>query len=254
MASLSGMTGPAGTGQISDDARSLISRTLEVTESIAEAARSAGRRPEEVRLLLATKMVPVQRIVPVLATGHLLIGESRVQEVLAKAEALASYQPEIHFIGHLQANKIGPLLPHIACLQTLDSVDLGRRVQARLARTGQVLDVLVQVNVSAEVTKSGVSFAELPRLLAGLTAFDRLKVRGYMTIGLNSSDMPAVRAGYRQLTDFRDQALAGGLPGTELATELSMGMSGDYVDAIAEGATIVRLGSAVFGARPLSWK
>ena len=111
------------------------------------------------------------------------------------------------------------------------------------------LDVLVQVNVSGEASKSGLPIAEVPALLADLARLPRLRVTGYMTIGLNSPDRAAVRAGYRSLAGFRDDALARALPGAEQATELSMGMSGDFADAIAEGATMVRVGSAVFGSR-----
>jgi PLP dependent protein len=140
-------------------------------------------------------------------------------------------------------------LPHVDCVQTVDSAELGRRLDTRLEALGRRLDVLIQVNVSAEASKSGVSIAQVPALLADLAECPSLRVRGYMTIGLNSSDLSAVRVGYRALTAFRNHALARGLEGAELATELSMGMSGDFAAAIAEGATMVRIGSAVFGPR-----
>jgi pyridoxal phosphate enzyme (YggS family) len=228
----------------------MLRRLQTVRTEIAAAATAAGRHPGDVRLLLATKTQPADRIITVLAAGERLIGENRAQEVVAKAAALAPHQHELHFIGHLQANKINQLLDHISCLQTLDSLDLARKLDARLDARDRQLDVLLQVNVSAEASKSGVQPGAAAELLAALEGCPRLTVRGYMTIGLNSADRPAVRAGYRALADLRDAAVADGVPGAAGATQLSMGMSGDFADAIAEGATIVRVGSAVFGQRP----
>lgn len=227
----------------------LVSRLAAVRSGIDAAAVAAGRSPADVRLLLATKTVPAVQVLTALRAGYRLIGENRVQEVVGKAGELADEEHSTHFIGHLQTNKLNSLLPHLDCLQTLDSVELAERLQRKLTESGRTLEVFVQVNVTGEDTKSGVSPAAVPALLAGLAGCDRLTVRGYMTIGLNSPDRGAVRAGYRALAELRDTALVGGMPGAEAATELSMGMSADYPDAIAEGATMVRLGSAVFGAR-----
>jgi pyridoxal phosphate enzyme (YggS family) len=210
----------------------------------------AGRRPSDVRLLLATKTQPAERIITAITAGAMLIGENRVQEVTAKAAELAPFPHETHFIGHLQANKINQLIGHISCLQTLDSVPLARKLDERLDAGTNRLDVLIQVNVSGEPTKSGVPPERALELLAAVAQYPRLRVSGFMTIGLNSLDSAAVRAGYRTLASLRDAAITDRIPGAEGATELSMGMSGDFADAIAEGATIVRLGSAIFGERP----
>ncbi len=204
----------------------------------------------DVRLLLATKTIEPARILSVLAAGYTLIGENRVQEIVAKAPELAAVDHECHLIGHLQTNKVNQLLPHVSCVQTLDSAELARRLNARAEVLQRTLDVLIQVNVSGEPSKSGVPLGGVPALLAQVARFPALRIRGYMTIGLNSPDLPAVRAGYRALAAFRDQAVAAGLDGAEHATQLSMGMSGDFAEAIAEGATMVRVGSAVFGRRP----
>lgn len=226
-----------------------VDRLRSVREQVARATAAAGRDPDSVALMLATKTIEPARILEVIAAGQLLIGENRVQEVVAKADALAGRTHECHLIGHLQGNKVNQVLPHVTCVQTVDSVELGRRLDVRIAALDRTLDVFVQVNVSGESTKSGVGLAALPELLAGLAPLSTLRVRGYMTIGLHSADLGAVRAGYRRLTEFRDRAQAGGMPGAEQAFELSMGMSGDFVEAIAEGATMVRVGSAVFGHR-----
>jgi pyridoxal phosphate enzyme (YggS family) len=155
-----------------------------------------------------------------------------------------------HFIGHLQANKINQVIGRVDCLESLDSIELARKLDARLSARELDLEVLIQVNVSAEESKSGVAPDQALDLFAAVAALPRLVVRGFMTIGLNSTDRGAVRAGYRALAELRKSAASSGVPGAELATELSMGMSGDFADAIAEGATIVRIGSAVFGRRP----
>jgi uncharacterized pyridoxal phosphate-containing UPF0001 family protein len=132
----------------------------------------------------------------------------------------------------------------------VDSADLVERLQTRLDRMDRDLDVLIQVNVSGEPSKSGVAPDRARSLTAAVAAAGRLHLRGFMTIGLNSPDRDAVRRGYRELAAIRARAVRERWPGAEAATELSMGMSGDFADAIAEGATIVRLGSAVFGPRP----
>jgi PLP dependent protein len=224
-------------------------RLARIQSEIDDAAKVSGRAPSQVRLLLATKTQPAERIIEAITAGYPLIGENRVQEVIAKADDLVRVPHETHFIGHLQTNKINQLLGYISCLQTLDSAELARKLQARLAVRDQWLDVLIQVNVSGEASKSGVAPRAAAELLEVVAGLPRLTARGFMTIGLNSPDRSAVRAGYRVLAGLRDRAIADGVPGAELATELSMGMSGDFVDAIAEGATIVRVGSAVFGQR-----
>lgn len=231
---------------------SLLNRLHDVANRVREATTAAGRPADSVRLLLATKTIAPPVVLEAIDAGFNLIGENRAQEVVAKADELAAsgLPYECHFIGHLQRNKINQVLPHVSCIQTVDSVDLAKRLDARLASLRRRLDVLLQVNVSGEASKSGLTIAEVPALLQAVAELPQLQVTGYMTIGLNSPDVGAVRAGYRLLTTFRDEALARGLRGAEGATELSMGMSGDFADAIAEGATIVRVGSAVFGSRP----
>ncbi len=224
----------------------VLTRLEAARRRVDDAAAAAGRDPSEVRLLLATKTQPPDLILPALTAGYTLIGENRVQEVVAKAAELAVVPHETHFIGHLQANKINQLLDHIQCLETLDSPELARKLDARLAVRDRRLDVLLQVNVSGEESKSGVHPDAVGDLLAAAACCPRLIVRGFMTIGLNSEDRSAVRAGYRLLKQIQLAALAA----APCATELSMGMSGDFAEAIAEGATVVRLGSAVFGPRP----
>lgn len=221
----------------------LTDRLHQLRDRIDVAATASGRDPQDVRLLLATKTVPAERIAVALRAGFTLIGENRVQEIAGKADALQAIPHSTQLIGHLQRNKVTTVLPLIDGIHSLDSADLARRIDRRLdgeqGRRG--MDVMIQLNVSAEDSKSGVAPERAAELAAAVRGCEHLRLTGLMTIGLNSTDMVAVRSGYAQLRELRDVIVPGG--------ELSMGMSGDFEAAIAEGATVVRLGSAVFGNR-----
>lgn len=220
----------------------LLDRLAGISDRIATAATGSGRGVADVRMLLATKTQPADRIAVALRAGYTLIGENRVQEVTGKADALQSIPHTTALIGHLQRNKVAAVLPLIDSLQSLDSAELAGRLDRRLAGDDdRVLEVMVQVNVSGEPTKSGVTVEQAPALIETIAGLPRLRLTGLMTIGLNSTDLTAVRAGYRQLRQLRDRLLPG--------RELSMGMSGDFEAAIAEGATQVRIGAAAFGPR-----
>ncbi|WP_448061477.1 YggS family pyridoxal phosphate-dependent enzyme [Cellulomonas hominis] len=246
-------------------------RLDDVRARVATAEDAAGQPPGSVRLLLATKTQPAPAIRAAVAadlaagagtgagtgtaTGAtarrlVLLGENRVQELTAKAPDLADLGVELHLIGPLQSNKVNQALRWVTCVQSVDSLALAERLSRRCLDTDRELDVLVQVNVSGERTKHGVPPDAAVDLARRVAALDRLQLRGLMTVGSNSSDTDRVRAGYRLLRELRDQVLASGAPGTAGAVELSMGMSGDLELAIAEGATLVRVGTAVFGARP----
>ncbi|MEU4365021.1 YggS family pyridoxal phosphate-dependent enzyme [Promicromonospora sp. NPDC023987] len=239
---------------------SVAARLAVVRARIAAAADAAGRDPGAVRLLVATKTQTPQAVLEALAAGVDLIGENRVQELVAKAPAvadrLAAGTLEVHMIGHLQRNKINQVLATATGLETLDSLDLARSISDRCVRDGRTgdraLEVMVQVNVTGEASKSGVGPDDAVELATAVAALPGLRLTGFMTIGahLDSSAEDAVRAGFARLRGIRDAVLASGAPGTATATELSMGMSGDLELAIAEGATIVRVGTAIFGPRP----
>ncbi len=227
-------------------ARSAARRRLaDVRQRIARAAVAADRDPADVRLLLATKSMPTDVVRSVVEAGGDLLGENRVPELLEHAPALADLRPEIHFIGHLQSNKIAAALPWVGCVQSVDTLALAERLSRRCAVLGRDLDVMVQVNVSAEPTKHGTTPDDAAALAEAVATLPHLRLTGFMTIGANSPDERLVRAGYARLREARD-AVVGDRPE---ARELSMGMSGDLELAIAEGATIVRVGTAVFGPR-----
>ncbi len=228
----------------------IAARIAAVRDRIARAAEAAGRTPSDVRLLLATKTLPDDVVRAAVLAGADLVGENRVQELVAHAAAVADLGPEVHLIGHLQSNKVTavvhPERPIVRCVQSIDGLGLAQRLSRRCVDLDRELDVMVQVNVSGEATKSGVPPEAAADLAGQVAALPRLRLTGFMTIGLNSPDAAAVRSGYARLRAVRD-AVVRDLPG---ARELSMGMSGDLELAVAEGATIVRVGTAVFGARP----
>lgn len=217
---------------------------------VAAAARAAGRDPAEVRLLLASKRMPVELVREAVRAGGTLLGENTVQELVAKAPELAPLGAELHLIGHLQSNKVNAALRWAHCVESVDSLALAERLARRCAATDRELDVMVQVNVSGEGSKSGAEATDAVALAAAVAALPHLHLVGFMTIGANTDDEGRVREGFARLRGIRDEVLASGAPGTAAVRELSMGMSGDLELAVAEGATIVRLGTAVFGARP----
>jgi pyridoxal phosphate enzyme (YggS family) len=202
-----------------------------------------------VRVLLATKTQPAALIRAALAAGASLIGENRVQEMVAKGPELAGLPHELHLIGPLQSNKVNAALRWADCIQTVDSLRLAERASRRASVRERPLDVMVQVNVSGEPTKSGIAPEEAEALAHQISALSGLRLTGFMTIGPLVADAGEIRRAYAALRHIRDQVVASGAPGTAQAAELSMGMSGDLEEAIAEGATMVRLGTAVFGAR-----
>ncbi|MDR1187357.1 MAG: YggS family pyridoxal phosphate-dependent enzyme [Bifidobacteriaceae bacterium] len=216
---------------------------------IEAACQASGRAREEVRLLLATKQQPVVAIRAAIRDGGHLIGENRVQELVAKGPDLADLPHETHLIGPLQTNKINAALRWATCVETVDSLKLAERLAARFQDRAGGIGVLIQVNTSGETTKSGVEPAAARDLAWQVAALGGLRLEGFMTVGLNSDDAAAVGRSYAVLRDIRDCVVTSGVPGTDRAVELSMGMSGDLEVAIAEGATIVRLGTAVFGVR-----
>jgi pyridoxal phosphate enzyme (YggS family) len=220
-----------------------------IRERIDRACWQSGRNPEEVRLLLATKTVPASRIVEALQAGQTLIAENKIQELKEKYDDLKNVLHENHFIGHLQTNKIKELLRYdVSCIQSVDRWELAEKLQQRLIFEDKKIEVLIQVNTSAEESKYGVAPDEAIAFIKKVASLDRIKIKGLMTIGLFSADTEKVRRCFRLLSDLRQQAAALLLPGVEMK-ELSMGMSADLETAIEEGATIVRVGTAIFGRR-----
>lgn len=220
----------------------------DVAGRAAAATEASGRGAGDVRVMLATKTQDTARIRVALERGFTLIGENKVQELVGKADALADIPHEAHLIGPLQKNKVNHTLRIASCIQSVDNLELATKIDNRLGVLDATVEVFVQVNTSREDSKSGVAPEEAEALIAAIRDLDRLRIRGLMTIGLPGSSPAEIRPSYADLRALSARLRgAGVLP--EAATELSMGMSNDFELAIAEGATMVRVGSSVFGAR-----
>lgn len=224
-----------------------VARYQQLLAAIAMAARKAGRDPASVRLVGAAKTVPVERLRPVVAAGLTIVGENYLQEAKAKIAAL-DLPVSWHFIGHLQSNKAAAAVKLFDLIHSVDRLSLAQALDRAAARLGKVQDILLEVNIAGEASKSGVAPAALEDLLGACAALPHLRVRGLMTMPPWGPDAEQVRPYFRQLREARDRLQALNLPGVELV-ELSMGMSDDFAVAIEEGATLVRIGTALFGPR-----
>ena len=219
-----------------------------VRSRIAAAAAEAGRDPAAVRLLPVSKTVPEDRIRQAVAAGLVRLGENKVQEARRKSENLADLDVEWAVVGHLQTNKAKDVATFATEFQALDSLRLAQALDRRLQALGRGLDVLVQVNTSDEPSKYGLAPEEVPAFVQALPTFTALRVRGLMTRAELTTDSERVRGCFARLRSLRDRLRDTAPDGVGL-DDLSMGMSGDYELAIAEGATCVRVGQAVFGPR-----
>ncbi|WP_324715414.1 YggS family pyridoxal phosphate-dependent enzyme [Carboxydochorda subterranea] len=228
---------------------SVAHRLAAVRASIETAARRAGRDPAAVRLVAVTKGVQAARIREAVAVGQRIFGENRVQELMPKTQELAGEAAvSWHMIGHLQRNKVRHVVPVIAMLHSLDRLELATELDRQLQRIGRRLAVLVEVNTSGEPTKYGVAPEEAAELVREAAKLPSLEVRGLMTIGPHTTDQEAVRRAFRLLRQLRDRIREEGTAGPSFG-ELSMGMSSDFPIAVEEGATLVRVGTAIFGPR-----
>lgn len=220
-----------------------------ILKRMENACIANNRDPRDVRLLLATKTVPADRIRVAMATGQTLLGENKIQEIKEKYQDLLDLKPTNHFIGHLQTNKIKDILKYeVTCIHSIDRLDLATKLHQRLSLENKTMDVLIQVNTSQEESKFGSAPEHALTLIQEVAQLDTLRIKGLMTIGLFSADEAQIRPCFKLLKNIQQQAIALNIPGVEMK-ELSMGMSGDLEIAIAEGATIVRVGTAIFGER-----
>ncbi len=232
---------------------SIASRLTEVRERIARAAQRAGRNPDEVALMAVSKNHPASAIVEAINAGQRLFGENRVQEFAGKRdEALArSAGGKFHLIGHLQANKAARATELFDAIDSVDTLRLAERLNQAAERLDRRLDVRIEINVGGEAAKSGFDpeSAELRTLLDAQARLKNLVIRGCMTVPPFTEDPEGARGCFRRLRELRNRLSAES--GLALA-ELSMGMSHDFEVAIEEGSTCVRVGTAIFGARPYS--
>lgn len=230
---------------------SIADNVARVRERIAAACARAGRSPNDVRLMAVSKTHPASAIHEAFAAGVTLFGENRVQEFAEKYAELRNIGAEFHLIGHLQSNKAAKAAELFSAVDSVDSLKLGERLNAAAEKLGRILSVLLEVNVGGEAAKSGFApdSDELRALLTKATDLRHLQVCGLMTIPPHTEDPNGARPYFQTLRALRDR-LAKDFPQLNLS-ELSMGMSHDYEVAIEEGSTCVRVGTAIFGERPL---
>jgi pyridoxal phosphate enzyme (YggS family) len=226
----------------------IASRLTDIRTRIARAAQSAGRDASSVQLIAVSKTFPIEAVYEAVAAGQRDFGENRVQEALQKIERSADQSIRWHLLGHLQTNKARKAAPAFAVIQSVDSVELLRKLDQSATETGHAPELLIQVDLAGEATKFGASPAEVPGLLEAAAACRAAKVVGLMTLPPVPDTPEDSRRWFRQLRELRDHWQASGVPAPMLR-ELSMGMSGDFEVAVQEGATMVRVGTAIFGSR-----
>ena len=215
---------------------------------MAAAAGTAGRDPSSIRLVAVSKTFPTQAVREAYAAGQRDFGENRVQEGLQKIGETTDLTIRWHLLGHLQTNKARKAGPAFAMVQSVDSVELIQKLDAAAAETGHTPELLIQVDLAGEATKFGAPPREVPRLFEAAGACRAATLVGLMTLPPVPDTPEDARPFFRRLRGLRDEWLAAGVPASMLR-ELSMGMSGDFEVAIEEGATIVRVGTAIFGTR-----
>ena len=218
-----------------------------VRSIIAEAALRVGRAPEGITLVAVSKTMPVELVQMAYNLGVTDFGENRVQEALPKIAAFHAQELRWHMIGHLQSNKAGKVVSPFYCVQSVDSLHLAQSLSRHAGEQGKRLSVLLQINVSGEASKEGMPLAEASELARQIVALPHIQVEGLMTIAPLVKDPEQVRPVFRTLRLLREQ-LRAELPVCSWQ-HLSMGMTDDYSVAIEEGATIVRIGRAIFGER-----
>lgn len=230
-------------------AEELAARRADVLRRVEAAARRAGRDPAGVTVVAVSKTVPAPVLRAARALGMRDFGENRAQELRAKRAELADLDLRWHFVGRLQTNKVKDVVGHVVLIHSLDRWELAEAVDRRARTRGVRQPCLVQVNVSGEGTKAGLAPEEVGPFLRRVAALEGLQVVGLMTIAPAADDPERVRPVFRRLRELAEELRREAPPGVELR-HLSMGMSGDFEVAVEEGATLVRIGTALFGPRP----
>jgi hypothetical protein len=227
---------------------SIAARLNAIRERIAAAARSAGRDPSSVRLIAVSKTFPVAAIREAWAAGQHDFGENRVQEALRKIDEASDLPARWHLVGHLQTNKARRAVEAFSTIQSVDSIELLEKLDRMAADAGARPELLIQVDLAREATKFGAQRNEARRLLDEAARCGAVRTVGLMTLPPLPDTPEDARPWFRQLRELRDRWMADGVPAAMLR-ELSMGMSGDFEVAVQEGATMVRVGTAIFGSR-----
>jgi PLP dependent protein len=223
-------------------------RLAEIRERIADASGRAGRKPDQVRLIAVSKTHPVDAVRAAADAGQRDFGENKVQEALQKMAHSADTRLRWHLIGHLQSNKARKAAAAVGAIHAIDSVDLLKRVDQAAGEAGRTVDVLIQVDLALEETKHGADVADVPGIVEAAGACTAARLVGLMLLPPIAADPEDARPWFARLRGLRDRLVDSGAPADRLR-ELSMGMSHDFEVAVAEGATMVRVGTAIFGER-----
>ncbi|MBI9074832.1 MAG: YggS family pyridoxal phosphate-dependent enzyme [Desulfatibacillum sp.] len=220
----------------------------EIQDRITRAAKQCGRAPESVRLVAVSKTKPAKMLKEAVEAGATILGENYIQEALEKTAELAGLDVAWHFIGHLQSNKAKYAVPHFSLIHSVDSLKLAREIDKQAAKINKIQDILVQVNISGEATKSGATDQEAVELVEEIARLENVRIKGLMTMPPYFDDPDRAKPFFRQLKELAGEIRSRGIANVSM-NELSMGMTGDFEAAIEEGATLVRVGTAIFGAR-----
>ncbi len=229
--------------------KAMIAENIQRIKSIiSRTAAKVGRNPDDIKLVAVSKRFPPRSIIDACTSGHYLFGENYIQEVISKKEAIPS-QASIHFIGHLQTNKAKIAAEYCDMIETVDRFKLGKALNKHLDKQAKKLDILVQVNIGEDPVKSGVDRDNTEGLLEQLSTLSRLRICGLMTMVPLVNEPEQSRIHFRRLRQLCVEMQRKGLFPEVSTPELSMGMSNDFQIAVEEGATIVRIGTAIFGKR-----
>jgi hypothetical protein len=223
-------------------------RLNEIRNRLEKAARRCGRGPDSVRLVAVTKNHPVELIQTAIAAGVTIVGENYIQEARSKFDALIEQPLHWHFIGRLQSNKAKYAVRMFELIHTVDSIKLAAELDRQAQKAGKVQQVLIQVNIGGESTKGGVSELDAVDLLASIHGMRHIRVKGLMTLPPFFDQPEKARPCFSALRRLGEKIHSMNIPNIEM-TELSMGMTGDFETAVEEGATLVRIGTALFGER-----
>ncbi len=219
-----------------------------VRKRIEEAAKACGRNPESVRLIAVSKTIGTIHVREAIEAGVTILGENYVQEARTKISDLSAYPVSWHFIGHLQSNKAKYAVRLFDLIHSVDSLKLARELDKQAKKNNKIQDILIQVNIGEESAKTGALAQDTEQLLQDVSDLENLALKGFMTMPPFFNNPEKVRPFFSALRELRDRLNRQCLPGVTL-NELSMGMTGDFEAAIEEGATLIRVGTAIFGER-----
>lgn len=227
----------------------IVENIANIKKDITTAALRANRNPEDIRLVAVSKRFPVEKLQVAINGGQTLFGENYIQEVQEKKEALGE-TAQIHFIGNLQSNKARLAAQNCSMVETVDRYKIAKALNKHMVEFDRNLDILIQVNIGDDDNKSGTSKEDVIELIEQVKTLSHLNIRGLMTIPPFNDNPEETRIHFSNLRHLRDELQEKAILTKEESKELSMGMSGDFLIAIEEGATIVRVGTAIFGSRP----